>query len=215
MVLELAISLTVDDAPGVRATAGGLSSLEAEQQLAERQLVERLRGGDSEALAPIYDRHHDAIRTFCRRLVGDHSVAEDLLQDVFVTLPRAILRFRGESPLASFLTAVAINHARHHVRAAARRRRAMERLTAEPPAPVGSPEHETAKRQLAAALLSALDELPLRQRVAFVLLVVEERTSVEAARLLGVPEATLRTRLFHARRRLRESLVARGYHERG
>ena len=53
---------------------------------------------------------------------------------------------------------------------------------------------------------AALDQLPLAQRVAFVLCDVQELTSAEAGALAGVPEATVRTRLFHARRRLRELL---------
>ena len=61
-------------------------------------------------------------------------------------------------------------------------------------------------RALAAQIVAALDQLPLAQRVAFVLCEVQELTSVEAAALAGVPEATDRTRVFHARRRLRQLL---------
>jgi RNA polymerase sigma-70 factor (ECF subfamily) len=60
------------------------------------------------------------------------------------------------------------------------------------------------------ALNRALDSLPLDQRVAFVLCDVEERTSGEAAELAGAPEATLRTRLFHARKKLRTALTKEG-----
>jgi len=56
----------------------------------------------------------------------------------------------------------------------------------------------------------ALDALPINQRVAFVLVEIEERSSVEAARIADVPESTMRTRLLHAKRRLRELLRKRG-----
>ena len=72
------------------------------------------------------------------------------------------------------------------------------------------PERQTERRQLAEALTGALDTLPVAQRVAFVLCDVEERTSSEVARIVGVPEATVRTRLFHARKKLRAELSARG-----
>lgn len=72
------------------------------------------------------------------------------------------------------------------------------------------PERGASDRQLADALQRALDALPLDQRVAFVLCEVEERTSVEAAEITGAPEATMRTRLFHAKRKLRELLTAEG-----
>ena len=57
---------------------------------------------------------------------------------------------------------------------------------------------------------AALDRLPLPQRVAFVLCEVEELTSAQAVAITGAPEATIRTRLFHARRRLREWLTDEG-----
>jgi RNA polymerase sigma-70 factor (ECF subfamily) len=201
--------------PGLVAAASAWGRDAPVVESAESTLVGRLRRGEPQAIALAYDQHHVRVRAFARRLVGEAAAAEDLVQEVFVTLPGAIRRFREESSLATFLTALAINHARHHVRAATRRRRALERLAAEPapPGPVSSPEQRASSQELAAALGRALDRLPLEQRVAFVLLEVEERTSTEAAALLEVPEATVRTRLFHARRKLRELLGAEGHHD--
>jgi RNA polymerase sigma-70 factor (ECF subfamily) len=176
--------------------------------------IDRLRRAEPDAIAEVYDRHHAGLRTFAQRMVGDPSVAEDLVQEVFITLPSAIRRYREGASLSSFLIAIAINHARHHVRAAARRRRALERLAREPGQPGDSPERRASQRHLADALVRALDELPIDQRVAFVLLEVEDRSSAEAASLVGVPEATMRTRLHHAKRRLRE-LLEEEHHELG
>jgi RNA polymerase sigma-70 factor, ECF subfamily len=176
--------------------------------------IDALRRGDAAAIGAVYDRYHTHLRAFARRLVGDEAAAEDLVQEVFVTLPSAIGRFREGASLQSFLIAIAINHARHHLRAATRRRRALERLGREPDRAAEGPERQASGRQLADALVRALDELPLDQRVAFVLLEVEERTAAEAAELVGAPEATMRTRLHHARRRLRERLAAEGYDDR-
>ena len=175
-------------------------------------LVARLRRGDPQAVAQVYDTHHDQVRAFARRLVGDDASAEDLVHDVFVSLPGAIKRFRDESSLSTFLVAIAVNHSRHHVRSATRRRRALERLAneGEPVRPAYDPERSAARRQLAAALTRALDALPLDQRVAFVLCEIEERTSVEAAAIVGAPEATVRARVFHARRKLRDMLEEEG-----
>jgi RNA polymerase sigma-70 factor (ECF subfamily) len=66
------------------------------------------------------------------------------------------------------------------------------------------------RAQLAAALTRALDALPLEQRVAIVLCEVEERSSAEAALIVGVPEGTIRTRVFHGKRKLREALTQAG-----
>lgn len=179
-------------------------------------LVQRLQDGESAAVAEAFDLHNGVVRAFARRLIGDNDAAEDLVQDVFVALPKAIKRFDGRSSLRTFVVAIAINHARHHVRAAMRRRAAWQRasvhaeLSGQGQNQPLQPDQQTSNRQLAQLLSAAMDALPLDQRVAFVLCEVEERTSVEAAALIGVPEATVRTRLFHARRKLREMLEQKG-----
>ena len=166
----------------------------------------RLREGDVQAVAEAYDQFADTVRAFARRLIGDPEAAEDLVHDVFVTLPSAVKNFRGESSFKAFLVSIAVNHARHHLRSASRRRAAMQRHAEQPQPSVPDPELLLRRRQLADFLSAALDELPLNQRVAFVLCDVEERPSPEVAAIVGVPEATVRTRLFHARRRLRQRL---------
>ena len=170
-------------------------------------LVERLRRADPAAVGEVYDEHHRAVRAFAKRLVGESSEAEDLVHEVFVSLPKVMKNYRGESPLRTFLIAIAINKARHHVRSAARRRRAMNSLAEQPGlAMSGDPEQDARRRQLAALLTRALDALTLEHRVAVVLCDVEERSSREAAEIIGVPEATVRTRLFYARKKLRAAL---------
>jgi RNA polymerase sigma-70 factor (ECF subfamily) len=176
----------------------------------EQLLVTRLKAHDADALGEAYDAHHVHVRAFAARLLGDASAAEDLVQETFLTLPRAIARFRGESSLRTFLIAIATRHAGHHVRAAARRRAAMTRMGREPTAPSVTPEDEAARQRLAAALTRALDALPVDQRVAVVLCEVEGRTSAEAARIVDAPEGTVRTRLMHARRKLAELLAKEG-----
>jgi RNA polymerase sigma-70 factor (ECF subfamily) len=166
-------------------------------------LILRLERGDPSAVGEVYDQHHAAVRAFAKRLVGDSSASEDLVHDVFVALPKAIAGYRGDSSLRTFLIGIAVNHARHHVRAAARRRTAVEKLGREPKSLAADPEHDARRRELARLLTRALDELSLDHRVAFVLCEVEERSSREVAEIVGVPEATVRTRLFHAKKKLR------------
>lgn len=172
---------------------------------ARDDLVDRLRRGEVGAIGEVYDRHHGAVRAFARRLVGDAATAEDLVHEVFVTLPKAARRFRGDSSLRTFLISIAVNHARHHVRAASRRRAAMERY-AEARHAHAVPGMSSERLELAELLSNALDRLPLDQRVCFVLCDVEGHTSVEASAIAKVPEATVRTRLFHARKKLRAML---------
>ena len=157
-------------------------------------------------LAKTYEAHADRVYAFARRLVGDDASAEDLVHEVFVTLPRAIKSFRGDSSLETFLISIAVNVARHHVRSAVRRRAAMERFANEPKPAPEEPDRSAERRQLATKLTQALDQLPIDQRVAFVLCEVEQHTSVQAAEIVGSPEGTIRTRVFHAKKKLRELL---------
>jgi RNA polymerase sigma-70 factor (ECF subfamily) len=183
--------------------------VESERAL-HSELVVRLTLGDRTAVAEAYDAHHGAVRAFAKRLVGEVAAAEDLVHEVFVSLPQAIKNYRGDASLRTFLISVAVNHARHHVRAAARRRYAMERYEREPGRGGTDPEQTAGQRELARALERCLDALPLEQRVAFVLCEVEERSSSEVAEIVGAPEGTVRTRLFHAKRKLRALLEQEG-----
>jgi RNA polymerase sigma-70 factor, ECF subfamily len=171
------------------------------------ELIARLSAGDDDALREAYRQHHEGVRVFANRLVNDVGAAEDLVHEVFVALPRAVRRFRKEVPLRQFLIAMAVNHARHHLRAAVRRRRAQHRLAHQPRPTVVTPERIAETRQLSRALVAALDGLPLDQRIAFVLCEVEERSSSEAARIAGTSDGNMRARLHHARRALRQRLA--------
>lgn len=186
--------------------------MHATSEAVDDDLVARLREGDRRAVEEAYVAHHVAIRGFSRRLVGDATAAEDIVHETFVALPRAIRRFRGEGSLRSFLLGVSANLARRHIRSAMRRRKATERLAAheETRDHTIDATSQLISRQLADRLAAALDALPMDQRVVFVLCEAEQRTSVEVAEIVGAPEGTVRTRLFHAKRKLRELLADHG-----
>jgi RNA polymerase sigma-70 factor (ECF subfamily) len=168
-----------------------------------------LSRGDTSVLREVYRQHHEAVRAFARRLLGSDADAEEVVQDVFVDLPQAVQRFRGECTLATFVISVAVNRARHFMRAAGRRRAAHSRL-AEQQQSVGTSAPATdevvEREELARRLLRAMTGLSDEQRLAFVLCDVEERTSFEAAQILGIPASTLRSRLSAARESLRSIL---------
>jgi RNA polymerase sigma-70 factor (ECF subfamily) len=174
----------------------------------EQRLVDRLARQETAALGEAYDLHHAAVRGFARRLLGSEAAAEDLVHDVFLQVPKVIGRFEGRSSLRTFLLSIAVNLSRNVRRGRFRRDDALERMHLEPRSASETPEELEDRRRLAILLSRLLDELPMEQRVAVVLCVIEERTSTEAAEIAGVPEATVRTRLFHARRKLRERLEA-------
>jgi len=170
-------------------------------------LFARLAAGEPRAVDDVYRQHHAALRGFANRFLGDAAAAEDLVHDVFVLLPGAIRRFRGDSSLRTFLIAIAVKRAYKHIRSLTRRRAALERLAGQPVAATNPPpDTALANAQLADSLYRALDRLPRDQRTAFVLCEIDQMTAAEAAAIVDAPEATVRTRLFHARKKLRELL---------
>ena len=174
-------------------------------------LVERVVAGETAALGQLYTHHHAPLRAFARRLLGNEAAAEDLVHDVFIALPAALRRFEGRCTLRTFILSIAANRARQRARSLARRARKLDRFRSfgSQPPPAG-PDEMGERKQLASLLERAIHRLPMEQRMVIVLCAVEERTSVEAADILGVPEGTVRTRLFHARKKLREFLQTNG-----
>lgn len=174
---------------------------------ADGAFLARVRSADAEAIAEVYDAHHVALCSFARRLLCDDHAAEDLVQDVFLILPRVVHKLDRGKSLRSFLLAIAANRARHHLRALSRRRRFAERLVREPLPVVEDPERLSERRTLAERLERALETLSLEHRVTFVLREIEGCDVQEVAEILGIPESTVRTRVFNARRKLKDSLA--------
>ncbi len=166
--------------------------------------VAQLTRGEGAGLRIAYQQHHQILRAFSTRLLGDEQAAEDLVQEVFLCLPRAIHQFRRESKVESFLLGLAANKAKHHVRAAARRRAAMARYAEHDEPSLPATDEEVARRQLADKLHDALETLSLEQRSAFVLCAIEERNATEVAQILSCPPSTVRDRLSRARARLEQ-----------
>lgn len=180
-------------------------------RVADPDLVRRLAAGDAAAITDVYRQHGAKVRGYARRFLGDEAAAEDVVHDVFVALPAAMERFRGDAKIDTFLIAIAVNFCRRRVRSSARGQRAVERMERrEVERPARTPEAEARRRELAAALTRGLETLSVEHREVFVLCAVEERSSPEVAELLEVPEGTVRTRLFHARKKLRAFLEAEG-----
>jgi RNA polymerase sigma-70 factor (ECF subfamily) len=158
--------------------------------------------GSARAIVDLYDAHHQRVRVLARRLLGDAAAAEDVVQEVFASLPRALRHYRGEAALPSFLLGIVVKKARDHLRAVIRRRRMLERYAFEERVGPRDPEQDMYRKELAHRLTLALDRISAAHREAFILCQVEGLAAAQAAAILGIPEATVRTRLFHCRARL-------------
>ncbi len=164
------------------------------------------RDGDADAFAELYHRHADPVWRHAHRLTGSPTAAEDVLAATFLTTWRR----RGEVQLAAgslraWLFAVAGNEARTEWRRTHRRHRLLRRIG---PAPHVDDHSDTVvtsldDRRRAHRVLAAVAELPTAQREAVALCLVGDVPYAEAAEVLGVPEATLRSRVHRARATLR------------
>ena len=169
-------------------------------------LVSVVAAGDAGALSRVYDEHQAALCSFCHRLLGEREAAEDLVHDVFVHLPELIHKLQPGRSLRAYLLAIAANRAKHYLRGAARRRKLAERFACEPSTASAPPDQAAEQRWIASRIALALDRLPHDHRVTFVLAELEGQDAATIAATLCIPEATARTRLFNARRKLRAIL---------
>ena len=169
--------------------------------LAQPDFVDRLRAGQADALAQAYDLYAPTVYRIGYRLLGEAAEAEDLVQDVFVGLSRAVRTFEGRGTFESWLRRVATRTALMKLRQHQTRRqilwRERTRLTrVEREAPM-------AERL---DLEAALRHLDPSQRAVFFLKDVEGHTHEEIAELLGISVGAARVRLHRARRKLRQYL---------
>jgi RNA polymerase sigma-70 factor (ECF subfamily) len=178
----------------------------------DAELIAALGAGDPSALGTAYLEHKKAVLLATTRLVIDRSIAEDLAQETFMVLPQALKTFRGGCSLRTFVVSIAVNLARHHVRNTIRRRQALHRYAEIPELRVmPSPEQVLLQRQLGQSIVRALRQLSPEKQETFLLREYHEHTSLETAELVNAPEATVRTRVHHARRTLQQVLSQEGY----
>ena len=165
--------------------------------MADEELVDRCRLGDTNAWRTLYERYSPSVHRFISALGIPPEEREDAAQDVFMAVYRSLARFRGEAQLSTWIYRIA---ARHAVRMG-RRRRVREFLSVlalrEPPPPATPDPSERASH------LHMLDRMLTRlnpkKRTVFVLFEIEGLKVDEIARVVGCPENTVWSRLHHAR----------------
>jgi RNA polymerase sigma-70 factor (ECF subfamily) len=167
-------------------------------------LAARAATGDREAFGALVMRYQAAVRRASRAVTGDEHDADDAAQEAFLSALDRIETYDRKRPFGPWLMRIATNAAIDLVRRRAVRRAEMldERFAAAARSPAA--DAETA--ELRAKLAAALAELPERQRIAITLFDVEGYAHAEIAQIVGVPEGTVRSDVFHARRALRQAL---------
>jgi RNA polymerase sigma-70 factor (ECF subfamily) len=155
----------------------------------------------------LFDRHHEQIARVLHRSGVPSADAEDLIQQTFLQVPRVAASYDGRDSCAAWLSGIAIRLAARRRRSLSRLLRALTAFSLE--ARVATeldPERLLAGREELAMFARALSSLGRKKREAFVFTEIEGFTAEEAAQALGIPAATLRTRLFYARAELRAAM---------
>lgn len=181
----------------------------------EAALIERCAAGDEFACAELVEQHQRMVYQLALHLLGDRDEALDLSQEVFLRVFRTIHTFRGHSSLRTWIYRIVVNQARNRHRWWRRRHRSEQVSLDEHLERHGdhwcgnelaAPDRMLARKELAARIWLALEDLPFEQRTALVLREIDGLSYEEIAFSLGVAVGTVKSRLTRARQALRSEL---------
>jgi RNA polymerase sigma-70 factor (ECF subfamily) len=171
----------------------------------EAGLVARTMAGDRAAFGALVERYAAQARRVARSVLGDPDESDDAAQDGFLSALVKLAQYDAKRPFGPWLMRIVANAATDR-----RRRRHVRRAEPLDTSLVGGgprPDAQAIRSELGDRLRSALAELPERRRTAVVLFDVEGYSHAEIAGILGIPEGTVRSEVFHGRRRLRALLA--------
>src|SRR5271170_2654804 len=187
--------------------------LSANPATSDEVLIGRIANGDRLAMQVLFARHHVRVFRFVLRLVRVEATAEDLISEVFLDVWRQAGKFEGRSAVSTWLLAIT----RFKALSALRRRKDAE-LDDEAAGAIedtsDDPEVAVQKKDTSDALRRCLGGLSAEHREIIDLVYYHEKSVEEVAGIIGIPENTVKTRLFYARKKLAELLKAAGI-ERG
>lgn len=166
--------------------------------------------GDRRALAQLFRRHHAAVHRVAARMLPRGADPEDVLQQTFLAAWSRAGRFRGESSVLAWLLAIAANLAWKQRRSERRHLLVLQSLQRQPPPAAEPLETSTERNDQLRRVKDALQRLPHRLRVVYLMCDGEDLPRVEVARALGLPEGTVRRRLHAARKHLLALLEEEG-----
>ena len=161
---------------------------------------------DREQLQRVFTREAPALARTVRALLCSPEGVEDVVQEVFVVAFGRIGTFEGRASMASWLRGIAVNVVRNRTRRRLRRDAIGQRRTAEVATMAETPEATLAARRLEQVLWNAVDRLPHREREAFVLRVLEERSLAECALALGISVKAVSRRAVAAERKVKAAV---------
>jgi RNA polymerase sigma-70 factor, ECF subfamily len=190
-------------AASARGAAGDSSSADT---ASDAVLIQRIAAGDQLAMRALFARHRIPLYRWLLRSVRDETLAEDLLSDVFLDVWRQAGSYRGDASVSTWLLAIA----RYKALSARRARPHAEldaRVASSIADPADNPEAELQKRNRSEVLQDSLARLSPEHGEVVDLVYYHGKSVKEVADIIGIGEATVKTRMFYARKKLAD-LVA-------
>ena len=176
------------------------------------QLLQRSQVSDPLVVEALVRQYHPLVYRLALSILDDPDEAQDAAQEVFIAAILNLNRYRGESSLKTWLYAIALNTCRGYLRkrkarqALTRTWQSLQSLRARPP----TPEESALRSEADAQLWAAVDALDEKHRLPIILRYAHSLSVPEIARILGVNEGTLHSRLHYARRKIEEQLSLAG-----
>jgi RNA polymerase sigma-70 factor (ECF subfamily) len=185
----------------------------------ERKLIRALRAREEDAFTELVLTYQHKVFNVVARILTDRAEAEDVAQEVFITVFKHIDQFRGDAQFSTWLYRIAMNHARNRIKFLSRRSQRQHQDIEETPEgavldnPLGSapqrPDKQAQAQQLEVIIQQGLCELAEEHREIIVLRDIENLSYQEISEITGLAEGTVKSRLFRARVALKEYVCAR------
>jgi RNA polymerase sigma-70 factor (ECF subfamily) len=175
----------------------------------DKELIRRIVNRDQSAMSALYARHHVRLYRFLVRLVRNEAIAEELMNEVFMETWRKAGNFEGRSAVSTWLMSIAHNRA-----VSLLRKRSDEALDDGVAAQLAdeedTPEVTSQKRSKAELMRLCMEKLSADHREIIDLVYYHDKSVLEAAEIIGIPENTVKTRMFYARKKLGEIMKEAG-----
>jgi RNA polymerase sigma-70 factor (ECF subfamily) len=175
----------------------------------DKDLIRRIAARDQSAMTVLYARHHVRLYRYLVRLTRNEATAEELMNEVFLECWRKAGSFEGRSAVSTWLFSIGHNRAVSQMR-----KRGESQLDEDSAAQLvddtDTPEVAEQKRDKAAIMRECMERLTTDHRAIIDLVYYHEVSVAEAAEILAIPENTVKTRMFYARRKLGELMQEAG-----
>jgi RNA polymerase sigma-70 factor (ECF subfamily) len=183
----------------------------------ERSLLRRLRDRDERAFRELLELHKDRVYNITFRMLGNRAEAEDVAQEVFISVFKTIDQFREQSKFSTWLYRVAVNHCKNRIKYLARRhdrdRDELDETSHQAngavigaPVRAAQPDRALEGAQMERLLQEAIGNLDDDHRIVVVLRDIEDLSIEEICDITGLPDGTVKSRLHRARLALRKKL---------